>query len=115
VGAHHREAEAQEGQVGRRSLNVARWRGPILTRTEALKTTKGVAGDVLGSRSRACWFPRLGRGKRNQREERQEGTPGVKSFPGLGERSKPLKGEPHERHLPETWQDGGGRKKSLGG
>jgi len=36
AGADHGEAEAQEGQVGRRTLNVARWRGPILVWTKAL-------------------------------------------------------------------------------
>jgi len=36
AGADHGEAKAQEGQVGRRSLNVIRWRGPILVWTKAL-------------------------------------------------------------------------------
>jgi hypothetical protein len=95
-------------------------RGPV-TRTDSHEDRspeddkRRDPGVVLGNRSRAFWFPRLGRGKRNQREKRQEGMPAARSCPGLGERSNPLKGKPHERHLSETWQDGGGRKKSLRG
>jgi hypothetical protein len=47
--------------------------------------------------------------------KRQEGRPDGDEPPELRVRIKPLKGEPHERHLPETWWDGGERKKSLRG
>lgn len=40
-GSHHEEAEAQEGQVGRRNLNQWRRRRPIRVRTKTLKTIKG--------------------------------------------------------------------------
>jgi len=40
--AYHEEAEAQEGQVGRRALILFQRRGPILTRMKTLKTDKGI-------------------------------------------------------------------------
>jgi len=43
AGADHEEAEAQEGQVGRRPLIVLRRRGSTLTMIKALKTENGTA------------------------------------------------------------------------
>jgi len=40
AGVDHGEAQAQEGQVGRWSLNVALRRGPILAWMKTLKTNK---------------------------------------------------------------------------
>lgn len=73
-GEDHEEAEAHEGQVGCQPLIMAWRRGSTLTRMEALKTTNGADRNSLGNRLHACWHPRLGRGTRNQREQRQEGT-----------------------------------------
>ena len=43
--------------------------------------------------------------------KRHEGMPATTSCRGFAARIKPLKGEPHERHPPETWWEGEERNK----
>jgi hypothetical protein len=108
----HGEAEAQEGQVGRWLLNVAQRRGPILARTEALKTNKGVTPDHPRKWRSRLLAPPPRKGDARPAGGKSRGHAGGDELPGLSERHEPLKGEPQERHLPENGRTAeGGRSR----
>lgn len=98
--------KTRRGRSVTRSLIMREKRGPILAWTKALKMTKGAVLMILGDSRRALggFFPR--KEWANSRGETSRGHVGGDEPSKLRVRTKPLKDEPHERHLPENGRTG---------
>jgi hypothetical protein len=87
--AYHEEAEAQEGQVGRRFMKSGPETQTDFHEEEDPVDDKGAKLKHLGNGWRAREFPHLGWGLRISREQRHEGSSAATSRRSFVEGSTP--------------------------
>jgi hypothetical protein len=89
VGANHEEAEPQEGWVGHQGTKRDSVTGTDFRAARSLEDEQWRTPTHPRYRRARLLLPRLGRGVRNQQDERQEGMPAATSRRGCAEGMNP--------------------------